>query len=49
MNTEYLITFESEKKLCNTSKQFKKLLSIHNEIVIDGNNFKFKDKNLSMS
>lgn len=44
MNTEYLITFESEKKLCNTSNNFKKLLSIHNEIVIDGNNFKFKNK-----
>lgn len=44
MNTEYLIAFESEKNLCSSPKQFKNLLSIHNDIKIEGNKIKFQDK-----
>lgn len=44
MQTEYLITFEAEKKVCTSTDAFKKLLGTHEEIKVESKTLSYKNK-----
>lgn len=44
MQTEYLITFEIDKKLCTSPDSFKRLLSTHKDIEVENKSICYKQK-----